>query len=70
MTGRDIQSKTVDGKLRRWYPLPHQRQDCTVKRLKEHMLRCRTCCDPREDLCREGYRLLDKADLALGLRGE
>ena len=64
----EVAEKTVYGKLRKWYPLPHQRKRRLVVKLRNHMLGCAVCSDSREDLCSYAVKLLVDADIALGLR--
>lgn len=60
----------VARKLRKWYPLAHQRKRPEVLKLAGHMVVCNTCSDPAVDLCAYGASQLVEADIALGLRKE
>lgn len=63
-----IRQRTVAAKIRRWYPLAHQRSSLAVNKLAEHMGRCRVCGDPFDGLCKEASEMVVHADQVLGLR--
>lgn len=64
---RKVVKKTVNGKLRKWYPFEYQRRRQPVVKLREHMMGCLVCSDPTRVRCTTGSGLLLKADYALGL---
>jgi hypothetical protein len=55
-------------RIRRWYPLPVQRQNPLVQQLADHMIDCIPCAEAAGSACSMATTIIVEADNVLGLR--